>query len=233
MRRRVRGKRPHVHDAAARAGDDPRDREAGADVRGSRGLPAAPAALVHRRADEPVHLALDRRDGGRRAAGAPRRAARRRSHARARRRRRTRGAALHPLQRVPQRLSGLLAHRRPRVRVGVPGPDRRDPDPAAPRHRERAEPAVRLEPLRCVLRGLPGEDRHSAGVAAPAEQGGRGGPRPPRTRRYGGRGEYLRRPATLRARGAAGADRAASVRPPRSDSAAPSPARRPGRGHAT
>ena len=32
VRRRVRGKRPHVHDAAARARDDPRDREARADA---------------------------------------------------------------------------------------------------------------------------------------------------------------------------------------------------------
>ena len=32
VRRRVRGQRPHVHDAAAGAGHDPRDREAGADA---------------------------------------------------------------------------------------------------------------------------------------------------------------------------------------------------------
>ena len=47
----------------------------------------------------------------RRAAGAPRRAARQRPHARAARRGRPAGAALHPLQRVPERLPGLLPHR--------------------------------------------------------------------------------------------------------------------------
>ncbi len=57
-------------------------------VRRPRGLPPAPAALVDRRADEPVHVALDRRDRRRRPAGAPRRAARQRPHARAARRRR-------------------------------------------------------------------------------------------------------------------------------------------------
>ena len=53
------------------------------------------------------------------------------------RRGRPAGAALHPLQRVPERLPGLLAHRRPRVRLGLPGADRRDPHPAADRDRER------------------------------------------------------------------------------------------------
>ena len=61
LRRRVRGQRPHVHDAAAGARDRARDREARADVRRPRGVPAAAAALVDRRADEPVHVALDRR----------------------------------------------------------------------------------------------------------------------------------------------------------------------------
>ena len=54
------------------------------------------------------------------------------------RRGRPAGAALHPLQRLPQRLPRLLAHRRPRLRLGLPGPDRRDPDAAARRDRERA-----------------------------------------------------------------------------------------------
>ena len=63
---------------------DRRHREARADVRRPRGVPAAAAALLDRRADEPVHLALDRRDARRRPAGAARRAARQRPHARAR-----------------------------------------------------------------------------------------------------------------------------------------------------
>ena len=46
-----------------------------------RGLPAAAAALVDGRADEPLHVALDRRHRRRRAAGVPRRAARQRPHA--------------------------------------------------------------------------------------------------------------------------------------------------------
>ena len=51
----------------------------------------------------------------------------------ARRRRRTPGPALHPLLGVPERLPGLRARRRPRLRVGLPGPDRRDPRAAARR----------------------------------------------------------------------------------------------------
>jgi L-lactate dehydrogenase complex protein LldF len=46
--RRVGGQRPDVHDAAAGAGDDPRDREARADLQRPRGLPAAAAALIDR-----------------------------------------------------------------------------------------------------------------------------------------------------------------------------------------
>ena len=79
---------------------------------------------------------------------------------RARRPGRPPGAALHPLLGVPQRLPGLLAHRRARLRVGLPRPDRRDPDAAAAGARPGADAAVRLEPVRRVLRGLPGEDRH-------------------------------------------------------------------------
>ena len=60
-------------------------REAGADLAGPRGVPAAAAALVDRRADEPVHLDVDRRDAGRRAAGVPPGAARQRPHRGARR----------------------------------------------------------------------------------------------------------------------------------------------------
>ncbi len=56
-----------------------------------------------------------------------------------------------------------------------PGPDRRDPHAAAGRDRERALAAVRLDPLRRLLRGLPGEDRHPRRPAASARTGG---PRP-------------------------------------------------------
>ena len=43
------------------------------------------------------------------------------------------GAALHPVLGVPQRLPGLRARRRPRLRLGLPRADRRDPHPAAAR----------------------------------------------------------------------------------------------------
>ena len=44
------------------------------------------------------------------------------------------GAALHPLLGLPERLPGLRAGRRPRLRLALPGADRRDPLPAAARH---------------------------------------------------------------------------------------------------
>ena len=49
LRRGVRGQRAHVHDAARGARDRDGDREGAARVARPRGLPAAPAALVHRR----------------------------------------------------------------------------------------------------------------------------------------------------------------------------------------
>ncbi len=58
---RVRGQRPHVHDAAEGARDRDGDREGPARVARPRGLPPAAAAVVDRRADEPVHVAVDRR----------------------------------------------------------------------------------------------------------------------------------------------------------------------------
>ena len=63
-RRRVRGQRAHVPDAAEGAGDVDGDREAAARVARPRGVPAAAAALVDRRAHEPVHVAVDRRAAG-------------------------------------------------------------------------------------------------------------------------------------------------------------------------
>ena len=58
------------------------DREGAAGVARPRGDAAAAAALLDRRAHEPVHVGLDRRARGRRPAGVPPRAARRRPHAR-------------------------------------------------------------------------------------------------------------------------------------------------------
>ena len=49
---------------------------------------------------------------------------------------RTPGASLHPLLGVSERLSGVRAHGRPRLRLDLPGADRRDPHSPAGRARE-------------------------------------------------------------------------------------------------
>ena len=67
LRRRVRGQRAHVHDAARDADHGDGDREGDSALPRPRGVPAAVAPLLDRRADEPVHLALDRRPRRRRA----------------------------------------------------------------------------------------------------------------------------------------------------------------------
>ena len=176
--RRVRGQRPDVPDPARDPDHGDGHREARAHLARPRGLPAAAAALVDGRADEPVHLDVDRGDAGRRAAGVPPGPARQRPH-----RRRSRDdvgrQALRCIKcsRLPQRLPGLRADRRPGLRLAVPGPDRRDPDAAAARHRpppgRRADrlAAVRLVAVRGVLRGLPGPDRHPRGPRPPAHPG--------------------------------------------------------------
>ena len=99
-----------------------------------RGLPPAAAALVDRRADEPVHVALDGRDARRRAAGVPPRAARQRPHRRAGRRGRARrrcaaSAARRASTSAPSTSAPAAT---PTSRV-YPGADRRDPDAAAAR----------------------------------------------------------------------------------------------------
>ena len=105
-------------------------REGPADLARPRPDAAAAAALLDRRADEPVHVHLVRGHPRRRPAGGARRPARQRPHPRAGRRGRPPGAALHPLLGLPQRLPGLRAGRRARLRLGLPRPDRRDPQPA-------------------------------------------------------------------------------------------------------
>ena len=157
-----------------------RHREGRADVRRPRRVPAAASAIVHRRADEPLHLDLERGDARRRAAGGARRTPRQRPHPRARRRGRPPGAALHPLLRLPQRLPGLRAGRRPRLRLGLPGPDRRDPQPADARSGGGPAgrlAAVRLVAVRRLLRGVPGQDRHPRRARGPARPGRRRAPR--------------------------------------------------------
>ena len=71
-------------------------------------------------------------DGPRRV---PPRPARQRPRAHARGRAGPAGAAMHPLQRVPERVPGLRAGRRTRVRLGVSRPDRRDLDASVEGHR--------------------------------------------------------------------------------------------------
>ena len=78
------------------------------------------------------------------------------------RRGRPRRAALHPLQRLPERLPGLRAHGRARLRRDLPRADRRDPRPAARRAAGPRRPPVGQLAVRRLLRGLPGQDRHPA-----------------------------------------------------------------------
>ena len=91
--------------------------------------------------------------------------------------RRPPGAPLHPLLGLPQRLPGLRADRRPGLRLGLSGPDRRDPDAATARDREapgrQADrvAAVRVVAVRRVLRRLPRPDRHPRGARPPAWPG--------------------------------------------------------------
>ena len=166
-RGRVRGQRPDVPDPARGADLGRRHREGGADLGRPRRVPPAAAAVLDRGADEPVHLHLVRRHARRRPAGGARRTPRQRPHPRAGRRGGPPGAALHPLLGLPQRVPGLRAGGRARLRLGLPRPDRRDPQPAAEGDRRRRADrlaAVRLLAVRRLLRGLPGPHRHPRGA---------------------------------------------------------------------
>ena len=95
----------------------------------ARVAPAA-APLRDRGADEPVHVALDRRARGRRAVRVPPRAPRRRQDARARRPGGAAGAPLHPLLGLRQRLPGLPADRGARLSArSTPGRSARSSQP--------------------------------------------------------------------------------------------------------
>ena len=91
--------------------------------------------VLHRRADEPLHLDLDRDHARGRPGGLPPGAAGQRPDLGAGRPDRPPGAALHQVLGLPERVPGLRAGRRPRLRLAVPGPDRRDHLPAAARRR--------------------------------------------------------------------------------------------------
>ncbi len=125
--------------------------------------------------------------------------------------RRPPGAALHPLLGLPERLPGLRADGRAGVWLGLPGPDRGDPDAAAARHREASGrqadrvAAVRLVVVRRLLRCLSRPDRHPRGPRPSAGPG-----RPPvggdppsadgRGRGHAGRGVDAADPAPARPR---------------------------------
>ena len=171
----IRGQRPDVRDAAAHAHLGGGDREDPAVLAGPGGVPRAAAPVLHRRADEPLHLDLDRDHARRRAAGLPPGAAGQRPHVGAGRPDRPAGAALHQVLGLPERVPGLRADRRPRLRLALPGPDRRDHLPAAARRHlpGRRVPALRLHLVRRLLRGVPGRDQHPRGAGPPARQGRR------------------------------------------------------------
>src|SRR5262249_43477389 len=92
---------------------------------------------------------------------------------------RTAGAALHPLLRLPERVPGLRAHRRPRLRLGLPRADRGGAVATAHRGRGQRVAAVRLVLVRCLFRRLPGPDRHSVAAGPSSRPAPRGGCPPP------------------------------------------------------
>ena len=63
----------------------------------------------------------------------------------------TRDSAMHPLRRLPERMPGLSANRRPRLWLGVRRPHRRNPDAAARHDAEWPVASLRLQPLRRLL----------------------------------------------------------------------------------
>ena len=107
VRGRVRGQRPDVPDPAGHADHRDGHREGDPVLAGPGGVPPVAAALVHRRADEPLHLDVDRGDPRGRPAAVPPGAAGQRADGRAGRPGRAPGAALHPVFRVPERLPGV------------------------------------------------------------------------------------------------------------------------------
>ena len=97
-------------------------------------------------------------------------------------------AELHPLLGLPERLPGVRAGRRARVRLGLSRADRGDPVAAADRGGGQRLAAVRQLAVRGLLRRLPGQDQHPGDPGPPAGRARRGaggaarGRRPPRPR---------------------------------------------------
>ena len=96
-----------VPDPAGHADHRDGHREGDPVLAGPGGVLPVAAALVHRGADEPLHLDVDRGDPRGRPAAVPPRTAGQRTDGRACRPGRAPGAALHPVFRVPERLPGV------------------------------------------------------------------------------------------------------------------------------
>ena len=137
--------------------------------------------ILDRGADEPVHVVVD---GcalpvtDRRSSTCP---ARQWAHQCAGRPGGKGCAALHPLLGVPERVPGVRADRRARLRLGLPGPDRRGPHSATDRDARAQRPelvaAVRVLAVWGMLRRMPGQDRHpepAGGTAGRAVDNDRG-----------------------------------------------------------
>ena len=170
LRRRVGGQRADVHDAARTLITVVGIEKLVPTLARSRGLPAAPAPLVDRRADESVHLALDRRHEG----DGPRE-----FHVVLLDNGRTRVLAdevgrqtLHCIRccaclNVCPVYSRTGGHAYGSV---YPGPIGAILTPQLARRRQRGVAAVRVEPVRRLRRRVPGQDRHPRACCAPARR---------------------------------------------------------------
>ena len=188
--------------------------------------PAAPPALGDRGADEPLHVALDRGVGGRRAAafhlvlvdaGRTRALADPDREA---------GASLHPLLGLRQRLPRLPpdgGHAYDTVYAGPIGAILQ-PQLRGSRGRRRRCPIASLA-LRRVRRRVPGRDRHPADPRARAREGRAHVERPASTAVRCGRSRGRSRRASVRARAAARARPPAARGARRAGALVPGPAR--------
>ena len=233
VRARVRGQRAHVHDAARGPRLGGRDREDPAALARPRGHAPAPAALVDRRAHEPLHVDLVGRGRRRRA-----RASSTSSCS-------TRGARDVLADEVGRaalrciRCSACLNVCPVYERTGghayesvYPGPIGAILTPQLQGLENAPTLPWASSPVRRLLRGLPGQDRHPDDPRAPARarraRGRRAGARargdgrdgarlrqPPRLRGRAARGQARARPAGRRRRCGRGRARASCPRCPR------------------
>ena len=83
----------------------------------------------------------------------------------------SRSPVLPPMRRMPECLPGLPKGRRPRLRVGLQRAYRGRRLPHAQRAFRRKRPAIRLQSLRSMPRGVPGQDRHTQDAPLHAQGG--------------------------------------------------------------